>query len=180
LLSRFYPFPRATLLSLQHATDLLRRWHFHCLQSCWNRHFIHQKDDKRVREGQLHLESCRFDYDCAYRVLPGGNYVAALLCGPSFNPWSRSAMLKEVELACLLITKSEKPSSGDVEKRIVELHSIIDSILYGAGNLALACAASDPQNHSLLAQPHQDVSQWPTKRRCKCLGCQPSAPTGNI
>jgi hypothetical protein len=108
--------------------------------------FYPSKDDRRAKEGQLHLESCRSDYDCAYRVLPGGNYVAALLCGPSLNPWSRSSILKEAEHACLHLTKSDKPSPGDIEKRIVELHSIMECILYGSGNLALACASADPKS----------------------------------
>jgi hypothetical protein len=107
--------------------------------------FYPSKDDRRPKEGQLHLESCRSDYDCAYRMLPGGNYVAALICGPSLNPWSRSIMLKEAEHACLHLTKSDKPSPGDVEKRIADLHSIIECILHGAGNLALACASADPK-----------------------------------
>ncbi len=105
--------------------------------------FYPSKDDRRPKEGQLHLESCRSDYDCAYRVLPGGNYVAALICSPSLNPWSRSVLLKEAEHACLHFTKSDKPSPGDVEKRTIELHSIIECILYGNGNLALACASVD-------------------------------------
>jgi hypothetical protein len=131
--------------------------------------FFPSKDDRRPKEGQLHLESCRSDYDCAYRLLPGGHYVAALICGPSLNPWSRTVLLREVEHACTLIAKSDKLSPGDVEKRIIDVQSMVECVLYGTGNLSLACASADPKS-ALHSQsrikmfpnglPGEDASAW--------------------